>query len=73
MTRLLAVNEHAVERAARILIGLALVGLAWSGTIGVWGYIGVVPVLTGATGNCPLYSLLGVSTCATAQRPLSPR
>lgn len=73
MTRLLAVNEHAVERALRIVLGLALVALAWTGTIGVWGYIGIVPILTGAAGHCPLYALLGVSTCPTAERPAASR
>lgn len=57
------VNEHPVERIVRVGAGLALVGLAMAGTIGAWGYIGVVPILTGATGVCPLYSLLGMSTC----------
>lgn len=59
------VNEHPVERIVRVGAGLALVGLAVAGTIGAWGYIGVVPILTGATGVCPLYSLFGMSTCPT--------
>jgi hypothetical protein len=46
----------------RILIGLALLALAVSGEIGAWGYIGIVPLLTGAAAMCPLYSLLGLST-----------
>ncbi|MCC7179695.1 MAG: DUF2892 domain-containing protein [Acidobacteria bacterium] len=63
MSRFLSVNEHPVERVLRVGLGVALVGLAAFGTIGVWGYIGVVPILTGIVGNCPLYSLLGISTC----------
>ncbi|MFN8058664.1 MAG: DUF2892 domain-containing protein [Vicinamibacterales bacterium] len=63
MSTLLAVNEHPIERVARVVVGLALVWLAWSGTIGIWGYIGIVPVLTGAVGSCPLYSVFGFSTC----------
>jgi len=63
MRRFLSVNEHPVERVLRVGLGVALVGLAAFGTIGVWGYIGVVPILTGIVGNCPLYSLLGISTC----------
>ena len=59
----LAVNEHPIERGVRVVAGLALVGLAFTGSIGAWGYIGVVPILTGALGTCPLYTLLGVSTC----------
>ncbi len=63
MSGFLSVNEHPVERVVRVVLGMALVGLAAMGTIGAWGYIGVVPILTGATGSCPLYSLLGISTC----------
>ena len=63
MNRLLPVNEHPVERGLRIALGLALVGLAATGTVGAWGYVGVVPILTGLVGSCPLYTLLGFSTC----------
>jgi Protein of unknown function (DUF2892) len=57
------VNEHPVERVVRVGAGLALVGLAATSTIGAWGYLGIVPLLTGSLGVCPLYSLLGFSTC----------
>jgi hypothetical protein len=60
------VNEGTVDRALRVLAGLALIGLA--GKVGVWGYIGVVPLLTGAVGMCPLYSILGINTCAISKR-----
>jgi hypothetical protein len=63
MGRLLAVNEHPMERVLRVVLGLALIGLAVSGGIGAWGYIGVVPLLTGIIGSCPLYSVFGISTC----------
>jgi hypothetical protein len=59
----LAVNEHPIERGVRVVAGLALVALAFNGTLGAWGYIGVVPILTGTLGTCPLYTLLGISTC----------
>jgi hypothetical protein len=62
------VNEGVVDRAIRVVVGVALIGLAIAGTLGPWAYIGVVPLVTGAIGLCPLYSLLGVSTC-----PASPR
>ena len=57
-------NVGGVDRAVRIIAGLALVGLAAAGTIGAWGYIGVVPILTGALGWCPAYMPFGISTCA---------
>jgi len=68
MSSLLTVNEHPIERVARVVLGVALVGMAAMGTIGAWGYIGVVPLLTGALGTCPLYTLLGVSTCPVKTR-----
>lgn len=63
MSKLFPVNEHIAERAVRVALGLALVGLAATGTVGAWGWVGVVPVLTGLVGSCPLYTLLGFSTC----------
>lgn len=57
-------NEGNLDRAVRIACGLALVALAATGTIGAWGYIGVVPLLTGIVGICPAYTLLGMNTCA---------
>ena len=59
------VNVGNVDRAVRIVAGLALIGLAVAGSIGPWGYIGVVPLLTGLMRVCPAYSLLGVNTCST--------
>lgn len=56
-------NVGGIDRIVRIIAGLALIGLTLSGTIGAWGWIGVVPLLTAAIGNCPLYSVLGFSTC----------
>ncbi len=64
MARFLAVNEHPVERVVRLGLGIVLIGLAATGRVGAWGYIGIVPLLTGLVGSCPLYSLLGISTCA---------
>ncbi|MGE0497881.1 MAG: DUF2892 domain-containing protein [Ramlibacter sp.] len=56
-------NEAGWDRVLRVVAGLALIGAALEGAIGPWGYIGVVPLLTGLVGLCPLYSLLGISTC----------
>jgi hypothetical protein len=63
MEKLFPVNEHVVERGLRVVIGLALIGLAVAGRIGAWGYVGIVPVMTGLLGSCPLYTVLGFSTC----------
>lgn len=59
----LKVNEHPLERMVRVVLGLALLAMVTRGTIGAWGYIGIVPLITGLSGMCPLYSLLGISTC----------
>ncbi|HEY3348367.1 MAG TPA: DUF2892 domain-containing protein [Thermoanaerobaculia bacterium] len=64
MNRLFPVNEHPVERVVRVLVGVTLVALALTGKIGAWGWVGVLPILTGLTGSCLLYTLFGVSTCA---------
>jgi len=56
-------NEGMIDRAVRVIAGLVLITLAATGTIGVWGWIGIMPLLTGAIGVCPAYSILGVSTC----------
>lgn len=57
-------NAGGLDRALRVLVGLALVAMAVMGMIGAWGYIGVVPVLTGLMGFCPAYTLLGINTCS---------
>jgi len=63
MSKLFPVNEHIAERGIRVALGLALIGLALAGRVGPWGYVGVVPILTGLVGSCPLYTVLGFSTC----------
>ena len=56
-------NVGGIDRILRIVAGLVLIALTLTGTIGVWGWIGVVPLLTGLVGFCPIYPLLGFSTC----------
>jgi hypothetical protein len=56
-------NVGGIDRILRIVLGLVLIALAATGTIGVWGWIGVVPLATAALGFCPLYTVLGFSTC----------
>lgn len=62
------VNEGTVDRALRVIAGLALIGLAATDRIGMWGYIGVVPLATGLIGMCPVYSMLGINTCPLQKR-----
>lgn len=56
-------NVGGLDRILRVVLGLALIGLTLTGAIGVWGWIGVVPLATAAMGFCPLYTVLGFSTC----------
>ena len=56
-------NVGGIDRISRIVAGLALIALAATGTIGMWGWIGVIPLLTGIFQFCPAYALLGVNTC----------
>ncbi|MFC5300045.1 YgaP family membrane protein [Azospira restricta] len=56
-------NVGGIDKIARILAGAALVGLAATGTVGAWGWIGVVPLATGLLGWCPAYTLFGLNTC----------
>lgn len=58
-------NVGGIDRAARIGAGVALIALAATGAVGLWGWIGVVPLATGLSGWCPAYLPFGLSTCKT--------
>ena len=64
MSKLLPSNEHPLERVLRVILGLGLLSLAFIGPKTSWGYLGLVPLATGLLGSCPLYTLLGLSTCS---------
>jgi hypothetical protein len=57
-------NVGGIDRILRIVLGLALIGLTLTGNIGVWGWIGIVPLATGAIGWCPPYAIFGWNTCS---------
>ncbi len=57
-------NVGGTERIIRIVVGVVLLGLAATGTVGWWGWLGVVPLATGALGWCPPYAIFGINTCA---------
>jgi len=57
------VNVGGLDRTLRIIVGLALIVMAVTGTIGAWGWIGVLPLATGLMKTCPVYSIFGLSTC----------
>ena len=58
-------NVGTIDRALRIVAGLVLIGLTLMGTIGSWGWIGVVPLATGIFRYCPAYQPFGLSSCST--------
>ncbi len=62
------VNVGSVDRAVRIVAGAVLIGLAATDTIGLWGYIGIVPLATGLFRFCPAYGLFGLNTCPMKER-----
>lgn len=61
-------NVGGIDRVLRIVIGLVLVGLAASGNVGWWGWLGIVPLATGAIGWCPPYAIFGWNTCSTKKQ-----
>ena len=68
MANLLPTNEHPVERVLRTVLGLGVLSLAFVGPKSPWGYVGIVPLVTGLLGSCPLYTLFGWSTCPVKAR-----
>lgn len=56
-------NVGGIDRTVRIVAGLVLIALAATGTVGVWGWLGVVPLATGLMGWCPPYAMFGINTC----------
>ena len=59
----MGVNEGGLDRVVRVVVGLVLVAMAATERVGPWGWIGIVPLLTGLIGFCPAYKLFGFSTC----------
>jgi hypothetical protein len=60
-------NENWLDRGLRVLVGGTLLAVAVTGQT-AWGYVGLLPLLTGLVGSCPAYRLFGVNTCRPAAR-----
>jgi hypothetical protein len=56
-------NEGKIDRVLRVGLGVALIALFFVGPQTPWGWLGLVPLLTGLVGFCPLYRLVGVNSC----------
>jgi hypothetical protein len=55
-------NESTIDRSLRVVFGLVLLALTVTGPRTLWGLLGIIPLLTGVVGHCPLYRVLGIST-----------
>ncbi len=60
---MLTTNESPIDRVLRVVLGIVLLAFVIVGPKTMWGLVGIVPLLTGLVGFCPLYRLLGISTC----------
>ena len=56
-------NVGTIDRVLRVVVGLVLLSLVFVGPKTWWGLVGLVPLLTAMMGSCPLYSIVGMSTC----------
>ncbi len=61
-------NVGGIDRGLRIVAGLVLIGLAATGTLGAWAWIGVLPLATGLIGWCPAYLPFGIKTCSVSNK-----
>jgi hypothetical protein len=69
MRKLFPANVNPIERAIRVVAGLALSSSIFIGPHTAWGFVGIVPLLTGIAGDCPLYTVFGFSTCSRSGAP----
>ena len=60
-------NEGNLDRILRVVVGAAVISLVFVGPQSTWGWVGLVPLITGLVGICPVYSLLGINTCGIKQ------
>jgi hypothetical protein len=64
-------NESKFDRGFRVVLGVVLLALVFVGPKTLWGLIGLIPLVTGFVGFCPIYRLLGLSTNHEGPRPRS--
>ena len=61
-------NEGKFDRVLRVVVGVVLLSLVFVGPQTLWGWIGLVPLITGLVGSCPAYALFGLSSCPLKDR-----
>jgi len=62
-SKLLPKNEGMKDRILRVIVGAVLLTLVFVGPRTPWGWLGVIPLVTGLLGTCPVYTLFGLRTC----------
>jgi len=65
-------NVGSVDRVVRVFVGVALIGASVLGYVGLWGWIGLVPLATGLLRVCPAYLPFGLSTCSAKAGSVKP-
>ena len=62
------VNEGGWDRTLRVLLGIGLLALVFMGPHTPWGWLGLLPLVTGLFGFCPVYRLVGFSSCPAPKK-----
>ena len=68
LNTLLPRNEHIADRVFRVVIGIIAIAMVFVGPKTAWGLLGLIPLVTGLVGSCPIYRIIGRGTCAIAQQ-----
>lgn len=68
LKKILPRNEHPIERAIRVVLGIAGIAVVFVGPQTPWGWLGLIPLVTGLAGSCPIYAVLGTGTCKVPRR-----
>lgn len=63
-------NEGYIVRVVRVIIGLAILSLVFIGPKTLFGLVGLVPLITGLAGYCPVYGLFNFRTCPLSNSPI---
>lgn len=63
MADILKRNEGKFDRIARVVVGVAVLSLVFIGPQTLWGLVGLIFIVTGLVGMCPIYRVFGIDTC----------
>jgi hypothetical protein len=63
LAKILPTNEGTIDRILRVVVGLGALSTVFVGPQTAWGLLGLIPLVTGLVGSCPIYTMFGVSTC----------